>query len=140
MSTTQQSSYGQSIRLQTPGIHHIALRVRNYDRARSFYVDLLGFEILMEAPGLLLIRAGSAVFGVRAPSDQSPQDDRFNPHRVGLDHVALACTDESELQRVADALQAAGVENTGVKLDETLGKKYVAFKDPDRIAWEFYMA
>ena len=31
-----------------------------------------------------------------------------------------------------------GVENTGVKLDETLGKRYVAFKDPDRIAWEFY--
>ena len=28
---------------------------------------------------------------------------------------------------------------TGVKLDETLGKRYVAFKDPDRIAWEFYM-
>ena len=41
---------------------------------------------------------------------------------------------------VADALKAAGVENTGVKLDETLGKRYVAFKDPDRIAWEFYTA
>jgi glyoxylase I family protein len=24
-------------------------------------------------------------------------------------------------------------------MDETLGKNYVAFKDPDRIAWEFYM-
>ena len=32
------------------------------------------------------------------------------------------------------------MENTGVKLDETLGKRYVAFKDPDRIAWELYMA
>jgi hypothetical protein len=34
----------------------------------------------------------------------------------------------------------AGVQNTGVKLDETPGKKYVAFTDPDRIACEFYMA
>jgi len=25
-------------------------------------------------------------------------------------------------------------------MDSTLGKRYVAFKDPDRIAWEFYMA
>ena len=33
----------------------------------------------------------------------------------------------------------AGVENTGVKLDETLQKLYVAFKDPDGIKWEFYM-
>ena len=37
------------------------------------------------------------------------------------------------------ALQAAGVENTGVKVDTVAPKKYVAFKDPDRIAWEFYM-
>ncbi len=60
--------------------------------------------------------------------------------RIGLDHVALACEDESELARVAAALSAAGVENTGAKLNETLGKRYVAFKDPDGIAWEFYMA
>jgi uncharacterized glyoxalase superfamily protein PhnB len=52
-----------------------------------------------------------------------------------LDHIALACDDETELERVAAALTEAGVENTGVKLDETLGKRYVAFKDPDRIAW-----
>ena len=32
------------------------------------------------------------------------------------------------------------IENTGVKLDEALGKRYVAFKDPDRISWEFYSA
>jgi glyoxylase I family protein len=50
------------------------------------------------------------------------------------------CKNESELNRVAEALKAAGVENTGVKMDETLGKRYVAFKDPDRIAWEFYSA
>jgi hypothetical protein len=40
----------------------------------------------------------------------------------------------------AEALKTAGIENKGVKLDETLGKRYVAFKDPDRIAWEFYSA
>ena len=37
------------------------------------------------------------------------------------------------------ALQAAGVENTGVKVDTVQPMKYVAFKDPDRISWEFYM-
>ena len=30
--------------------------------------------------------------------------------------------------------------NTGAKKYETLGKIYIAFKDPDRIAWQFYMA
>ena len=41
---------------------------------------------------------------------------------------------------MADALTAAGIQNTGAKMDETLGKRYVAFKDPDGIAWEYYMA
>jgi glyoxylase I family protein len=139
MSTPVQETV-PSIRMQTPGIHHVALRVRDFERARRFYVDLLGFELLMEAPGIFLFRAGEAVFGARAPEEASPPDDRFDPFRVGLDHIALACTDEAELERVARALTDAGVENTGVKEDPTLGKRYVAFKDPDRIAWEFYMA
>lgn len=29
---------------------------------------------------------------------------------------------------------------TGVQLDETLGKRYVAFKDSHGIKWELYMA
>lgn len=127
------------IGIRTTGVHHIALRTADFPRARRFYIDTLGFPLLMEVDGLFLFAAGQTAFGVRAPTEQSP-GDQFDPHRVGLDHVALACDDEAELQRVADALSAAGVENTGVKLDETLNKKYVAFKDPDRIAWEFYMA
>jgi glyoxylase I family protein len=59
----------------------------------------------------------------------------------GVHHIAaLACGDEAELTRVAAALAAAGVENSGVKVDATLDRRYVAFKDPDRIAWELYMA
>jgi hypothetical protein len=37
------------------------------------------------------------------------------------------------------ALTGAGVPNTGVKLDTTLSKRYVAFKDPDGISWELFM-
>jgi hypothetical protein len=39
----------------------------------------------------------------------------------------------------AKKLADAGIENTGVKLDPALNKLYVAFKDPDRISWEYYM-
>lgn len=138
--TAQSKEAGMRIKIQTPGIHHIALRVSDFERARHFYVDTLGFEVAMEAPNLLLFLAGQTAVGIRGPEEKTPQDDVFNPFRVGLDHLALTCTEEAELERVAAALKEAGIENTGVKLDETLGKKYVAFKDPDRIAWEFYMA
>jgi glyoxylase I family protein len=128
-----------SINIKTPGVHHIALRSADYERSKRFYTETLGFQIIMEVPGLFLFLAGNTAFGVRGPEANSPEGDQFSPFRVGLDHIALACEDEAELERVAAALQEAGVENTGVKLDETLGKRYVAFKDPDRIAWEFYM-
>ena len=88
----------------------------------------------------MLFLAGGTAFGLRAPTEQMPAGDRFSPHRVGVDHIALACSEDTELERVAAALTAAGIENTGTKLDDALGKRYVAFKDPDRIAWEFYMA
>jgi catechol 2,3-dioxygenase-like lactoylglutathione lyase family enzyme len=128
------------INVTTTGVHHVALRVSDLSRAKKFYTETLGFPVLMEVPNLVLFAAGGTAFGLRGPSDQMPAGDSFSPHRVGVDHIALACTDERELERVANALTDAGVENTGAKMDETLGKRYVAFKDPDRIAWELYMA
>jgi glyoxylase I family protein len=123
---------------QTPGIHHIALRTSNMARAKSFYQDILGFPIALEVPDLFIFVAGGTYIGMRPATVQSP-DEKFNPFNIGLDHLALGCADEAELHRVADALAAAHVENTGVKFDGTLGKNYIAFKDPDRISWEFYM-
>ena len=54
--------------------------------------------------------------------------------------MALGCADEAELVRVARALEAALVPTTGLRFDELLRRRYVAFNDPDGIAWEFYMA
>lgn len=128
-----------SINIKTTGAHHIALRSTDLQRAKRFYTETLGFSLIKETPELFLFKAGGTAFGVRAPESDTPRGDKFNSHRVGLDHIALACDDEEELERVAAALTAAGIENTGIKTDETLNKQYVAFKDPDRIAWEFYM-
>jgi glyoxylase I family protein len=129
-----------AIGLTTSGVHHVALRSTNLARSRRFYGEVLGFPVVLEAPGVFLFLAGSTAVAVRAPESQTPTGDVFSPFRAGLDHLALACADERELQRVAGALSSAGVENTGLKLDPTLNRRYVAFKDPDRIAWEFYMA
>jgi len=129
-----------SISLTTSGVHHLALRCRDLARSRRFYADVLGFPVVLEAPGIFLFLAGSTAIAVRGPEAATPAGDVFNPFRVGLDHVALACGDEGELERVARRLADEGVENTGLRLDPTLQRRYVAFKDPDRIAWELYMA
>lgn len=130
----------QGIRFQTSGVHHVALRSTDLARSRVFYIERLGFPVLLEASGILIFAAGPSAIAVLGPDDNSLATDAFNPHRVGLDHIALGCADEAELRRVASSLDAAGIENTGVKRDPTLSKNYVAFKDPDGIAWELYMA
>lgn len=126
--------------IQTPGVHHLALRVTDLQRARRFYADTLGFPVVLEGPNIFLVLAGQTAVAVRGPEASTPAGDSFDPFRVGLDHVAIGCREPGELTRVAAALEKAGVENTGLKLDPALSREYVAFKDPDRIAWELYMA
>src|SRR5512132_3399202 len=103
-----------SIGLQTPGVHHLALRSRDLERAKTFYTQTLGFPLALELPNLFIILAGATAIAIRGPEAGTPKDDRFSPFRVGLDHVALACAKEEELARVAAALDRAEVKNTGV--------------------------
>ena len=126
------------IDIKTPGVHHIGLRVTNLARSKAFYIDQLGFKAVLDQPELLIFFAGKTAIAIKGPEGKVAGSDQFNPFRVGLDHIALGCEDRSELERVARALAGNGIENTGIKLDETLQKDYVAFKDPDRISWEFY--
>jgi catechol 2,3-dioxygenase-like lactoylglutathione lyase family enzyme len=127
------------IQINSPGVHHIALRVCDMVRSKAFYLDTLGFSAVVDTPDLVIFFAGGTAIALKGPEGKTKPDDQFNPFRVGLDHIALGCADRAELERVAKALADHNIENTGIKLDETLQKNYVAFKDPDRISWEFYM-
>ena len=124
---------------KTPGIHHIALRCKDMDSTKNFYQNTLGLPLALDTKELIGFIAGSVFIGFKKASPPHAEDKVFTPFNIGLDHIAIACESEDELNRVAKGLAEAGVENTGVKLDETLQKLYVAFKDPDRIQWEFYM-
>ncbi|MBC6609054.1 VOC family protein [Hymenobacter sp. BT188] len=128
-----------AIQPKTKGLAHVALRTTDFARAKAFYHDLLGLPIALDTPEILGFLVGATFIGFKQAQPTHPGGSTFTPFNVGLDHIAIACEDEAELHRVAAALQAAGVENTGVKVDTVGPMKYVAFKDPDRIAWEFYM-
>jgi glyoxylase I family protein len=140
MEPTMTVTAAQAICMKTTGVHHVALRSSDLERSKVFYIERLGFPLLFENGELFLFLAGGTAIGVRAPTPNTPAEDAFDPFRVGLDHVALGCTDPAELHRVAAALTQAGIEHTGVKIDALLQKEYVAFKDPDGIKWELYSA
>jgi catechol 2,3-dioxygenase-like lactoylglutathione lyase family enzyme len=129
-----------TIKPQTPGIHHIAIRCMDMAVTKNFYQNIIGLPLAIDTPDLMIFAAGSVFVAFKPANPRDKNYSSFSPFEIGLDHIAMTCESEDELRRFAKELADAGVENTGVKLDETLQKLYVAFKDPDRIQWEFYMA
>ena len=120
-------------------IHHICLRSTDFDRTKNFYQNTLGWKLVMDNPDLIIFLAGSVFIAFKKADPRDKQYSSFSPFEVGLDHIATTCESEDELHQFTKKLTDAGIENTGVKTDLVLNKLYVAFKDPDRISWEFYM-
>ena len=123
--------------LPVTGIGHIALRVTDLQRAKQFYTESLGFTLAGESEHACFVTVGGAVFALIAATDQTPPDDRFDPFRVGLDHLALTVA-ASALPELKQHLDAAHVRNNGIEHDERSGADSITFYDPDGTAWEFY--
>jgi len=126
------------MQLTTYSLSHLALRVSDLARARTFYVDTLGFGLLRETQTVVFLNARGLLIGLLGPTEQTDAADRFNPFRVGLDHLALAIPDAGELDGLREKLDEAGVPNHGIEQDPASGATYISFYDPDGIAWELY--
>ena len=98
-------------------IGHVHLRTSDIDRVRSFYVDILGFDVVMEArdvPGwgttgdMLFVSAGGyhhhLGFNTWKSKDGPPQPDGV----AGLHHVALRYPTRAGLADAYRRLKAAG--------------------------------
>ena len=124
--------------LPIAGVSHLALRVTDTERARAFYEDVLGFQLLREAPGFLFFNAYGVRIAMIGAAPQTEVGDRFNPFRVGLDHLALAVAAKETLTELKQRLDRAEVSNNGIEDDQATGATSITFYDPDGIAWEFY--
>jgi len=111
--------------IQTNGLSHLALRVTDLARAKRFYAETLGFPVVLEQGDIVLVNANGVLLGMRGGNPATAPGDRFDPYRVGIDHLALAVADP-------------GVRHNGVEDDPTTGGRYISFYDPDGIAWELY--
>ena len=122
--------------METSGLNHIIMTIKDVKVSRDFYGDILGFEIRDIADGFLFVVGGVSIFFF--PSNHPLPDDRFNEFRIGLDHLSFTAPSKIALQRFADQLIASGVETKGVETYFT-GNKYVAFRDPDNIQLEYWL-
>ena len=126
------------MRFGTYPLGHMRLRVSDLARAKRFYVDTLGFLLVRESPAAVFIDAHGLPIALLGPGEQTSAADRFDPERVGLDHLALVIADAWELDGLREQLDAAGVPNHGIERDRATGASYISFYDPDSIAWELF--
>ncbi len=131
------------------GCHHLRLTVTDIARSREFYTGILGFQVLAESPGDpadpairldpdrlyggIVMLAGNLVLGLRPVA---PATDRFDPDRVGLDHLSFTVASRDVLERAAGELDTLGVTRGEIKDLPAFGIAILSFDDPDGIHLE----
>jgi catechol 2,3-dioxygenase-like lactoylglutathione lyase family enzyme len=124
---------------QTGAAHHIRLTVTDPARSRDFYTELLGFRVAMEFPDGVLVSNGNLLLGLRTAPDPARVSvgDRFDPNRVGLDHLALRVGSRGDIEAAARVLEERGVAHGEiVDLGADFGLYVMMLEDPDGIQLE----
>lgn len=119
------------------GLNHAVLYVRDVAETRDFYVDVLGFRVVVDMPGraAFLQAAGSSndhdlgVFAIGAGA----ADSAAGRSTVGLYHLAWEVDTLGELSRLAGVLEAVG-SLVGASDHSTTKSLYA--KDPNGLEFE----
>lgn len=121
-----------------PTISHVALTVSDLTRSVPWYERIFdAVSVLDEDLGPfrhVVWALGSTLVGLHEFRDRRPGE--FDERRVGLDHVAFACTDRAELEQWQQRLDELGVAHGGI-VDAGYGSG-LSFRDPDGIALELF--
>lgn len=122
-------------------IGHCALRVRDVERAKQFYVDVLGFQIMEQDPEhggvfMSLPNDGHTIDVSPVEDPETAQGPPEGRERVGVAHIAFRVGSYQALKDAYEALQAHGVEVQ--RMVDHVSQRSIYFKDPDGNGLEIY--
>ena len=120
-------------------IHHVAIIVSDYERAKEFYVEKLGFPILREnfreerGDWKLDLKLGDGELEIFAIPGAPPRPSF--PEAQGLRHLAFRVDD---VARAVLQLKARGIECEPIRWDLYSQKRMTFFHDPDGLPLELH--
>jgi glyoxylase I family protein len=123
------------------GVDHIFITVRDLGAAEAYYdkvMQILGFRknraYIVGEPHVHYYNRHFA-YWLRPARDPAGE---HNPYAVGLHHLCFRVGDQSEVDRAAAELEAAGISASPPRLYPEYGRDYYAtfFADPDGMRLE----
>ena len=129
--------------MKLSAIHHVAIIVSDYEAAKDFYVNKLGFEIVRENyrgnrdDWKIDLRVGSASDGIELEIFVEPNPPKrvSRPEACGLRHLSFRVED---VDAVVQELQKLGIECEPIRFDEYTHQKMTFFFDPDGLPLELH--
>ena len=120
-------------------VHHIAIIVSDYARAREFYVEKLGFPVVREnfredrGDWKLDLRFGDGELEIFAIPGAPPRPSY--PEARGLRHLAFRVED---VEKAAAELERRGIPCEPIRVDPYTNRPMTFFHDPDGLPLELH--
>ena len=121
-------------------IHHIAIIASDYDKAKEFYVDKLGFKVKREVERkeredfIIFLDAGDNI-EIELFIEKNPPERVTRPEARGLRHLAFKVDD---IYKSVEVLMKRGIETEEIRIDPLNGKYMTFFFDPDGLPLELH--
>ena len=119
--------------------HHIAIIASSYEKAKEFYIDKLGFQLIREVyrpetgDYLRMLRLGETTLEVFIKPNAPKRVT--DPEALGLRHLAF------HVENVEEAvawLEGMGIETEPIREDPVNGGRFTFFRDPDALPLELH--
>jgi catechol-2,3-dioxygenase len=118
------------------GISHLGLSVPDLAVA-DFFIDVLGFESISDDSDVRFVVHRNARIAIAFTTHDGSVTGEFDEHNPGLDHLALAVSDVSNLAEWESDLRRRGVNTSGVV--ESDAGHHLNFRAPGSFPIELFV-
>lgn len=121
-------------------IDHIAIISSDYQKAKDFYVDKLGFKVKREMERkdrddfIITLEAPNGIL-IELFIEKNPPRRVTRPEAAGLRHLAFRVQD---IEESVEKLNKKGIETEEIRIDPQNGKRMTFFMDPDGLPLELH--
>ena len=120
-------------------LHHIAIIASDYEKAKEFYIDKLGFQLIREVyrpefdDYLRMLQQGDITLELFIKPNCPERVT--NPEAKGLRHLAFRV---ENIEPAVAWLNSMGIETEPIREDKINGGRLAFFRDPDGLPLELH--